>query len=53
MKTLKETLLAAAAALDAMENPDYIKVWPFHEAPCALQELSEAGGDEGGGVVVF
>lgn len=29
-----------------MDEAPYIKVWPFHDAPKPLQELSEHGGDE-------
>jgi len=46
MRTLRDTLLAAAAALVHMPQSDHIKVWPFKDAPLALQGLSQAGGDE-------
>lgn len=46
MRTLRDTLLAAAAALVDVPQSDHIKVWVFKDAPLALQELSQAGGDE-------
>ena len=46
MRTLRDTLLAAANALESMPQSDHIKVWPFKDAPLALQGLSQAGGDE-------
>ena len=46
MRTLRDTLLAAAAALVDAPQSDHIKVWPFKDAPCTLRALSTAGGDE-------
>lgn len=49
MRTLRDTLLAAAAALVIWETTiqlDHIKAWPFKDAPHELQALSLAGGDE-------
>ena len=46
MRTLRNILLAAVNALEAMPQSDHIKVWPFKDAPPALQGLSQAGGDE-------
>lgn len=46
MRTLRDTLLAAAVALESTPQSDHIKVWPFKDAPPELQVLSAAGGDE-------
>jgi hypothetical protein len=48
MRTLKEILLAAAAACDAAAPTRYacIRVWRFKDAPPELRALSQVGGDE-------
>jgi len=47
MRTLKEALLAAAAAIDQAGDEDWcIRIWPFAAAPPELRALSQAGGDE-------
>ena len=46
MRTLRDTLLAAVAALENTPQSDHIKVWPFKSAPEELKALSQAGGDE-------
>lgn len=43
---MRKEFEAFMKVIEAAEKPDFIKVWPYEDAPKELQALSPHGGDE-------